>query len=191
LLPVRVDGDGPERRVFVRAPRTQLRTVDGSTAAAAAHALNARLAGAAAPQLADNGPLWLICDLGDEASVRSLAPDLNRVGALCAEFNGTGISVFGRADAADYAIVVRAFAPGSGVPEDPVTGSANASIGAYLHATGQLAAIGARYRASQGREVGRDGHVDVHVDTVSGEVEIGGCSVTCIDGMLVMPAAAS
>jgi PhzF family phenazine biosynthesis protein len=191
LLPVRVDGDGPERRVFVRAPRTRLRAVDAATAAAAAHALNARLAGAAAPQLADNGPTWLICDLGDEASVRSLAPDLNRVAAVCAQFSGTGISVFGRAAAADYAIVVRAFAPGSGVPEDPVTGSANASIGAYLHATGQLDAIGAHYRASQGREVGRDGRVDVHVDAASGEVEIGGCSVTCIDGMLVMPATAA
>jgi PhzF family phenazine biosynthesis protein len=69
-------------------------------------------------------------------------------------------------------VVVRAFCPADGVPEDPVCGSGNAAVGAALLAAGRLTP-GARHRASQGREVGRDGRVDVQVDA-EGEVWIGG-----------------
>jgi len=62
-------------------------------------------------------------------------------------------------------------------------------IGAYLNADGALDSIGPEYRASQGRELGRDGYVTVRVDRVTGEVEIGGQSVTCIDGILKLPSA--
>jgi PhzF family phenazine biosynthesis protein len=106
---------------------------------------------------------------------------------LSAQTGSIGISVFGRAASSEYQLVVRAFAPADGVPEDPVTGSANAAIGAYLLATGQIDSIGARYRVSQGREIGRDGYVDVCVDAAAGEVEIGGRSITSIDGMLALP----
>jgi PhzF family phenazine biosynthesis protein len=98
-----------------------------------------------------------------------------------------GVAVFGRAKNADYALAVRAFAPADGVPEDPVTGSANAAIGAFLLAHGALKAVGANYRASQGREIGRDGYVDVRVEENTGEVWIGGQSVTCVDGVLALP----
>jgi PhzF family phenazine biosynthesis protein len=82
---------------------------------------------------------------------------------------------------------VRAFCPADGIHEDPVTGSANAAIGAYLHATGGLDATDAHYRASQGRELGRDGFVEVRVDRTTGDVEIGGQSITCIDGIVNLP----
>lgn len=183
LLPVRVDAAGGGRRVFVQAPRAQRRDADPAAIDAFCRALGA--APAAPPQLLDNGPEWLIVDLGDEACVRALRPDLAAIGVLSTRTRITGVSVFGRARGGEYAIAVRAFAPADGVPEDPVTGSANAAIGAYLLATGGCDAIGTHYRASQGREVGRDGYVDVRVDTASGEVEIGGHSVTCMDGMMI------
>ena len=65
-----------------------------------------------------------------------------------------------------------------------MTGSANAAIGAFLHANGALEQIGWRYRASQGREVGRDGFVDVEIDPHTGAVAIGGHCVSCIVGQL-------
>jgi PhzF family phenazine biosynthesis protein len=98
-----------------------------------------------------------------------------------------GVAVFGRAKNAGYALAVRAFAPADGVPEDPVTGSANAAIGAFLLANGGLKEVGASYRASQGREIGRDGYVDVRVEENTGEVWIGGQTVTCVDGLLALP----
>ena len=57
----------------------------------------------------------------------------------------------------------------------------------YLHESGGLDAIGSQYRVSQGREVGRDGYIDVRVDRGSGDVEIGGQSITCIDGIMNLP----
>jgi PhzF family phenazine biosynthesis protein len=187
LLPVRVVGEGVQRRVFVRAPRARIHPPSAAITAAVTRALSQVPSGSHPPRVANNGPDWLICDLGDEAAVRGLKPDMTALERLSAETSSIGIAVFGRARSKDYQLVVRAFAPADGVPEDPVTGSANAAIGAYLLATGQLDPIGADYRASQGREIGRDGYVDVCIDAASGDVEIGGCSVTSIDGMLALP----
>jgi PhzF family phenazine biosynthesis protein len=77
--------------------------------------------------------------------------------------------------------VVRAFVPADGIPEDPVTGSANAAIAAWLHSNNALSAT--RFRSSQGREVGRDGVVEIEVDA-AGEVWIGGLTQTVIEGTL-------
>jgi PhzF family phenazine biosynthesis protein len=70
-------------------------------------------------------------------------------------------------------LAVRAYCPADGIPEDPVTGSANASIAALLHHAGALPGTEGRYIASQGRELGRDGRVEVQVDSEN-EVWIGG-----------------
>lgn len=186
LLQVRVDAEGAERRIFVRAPRARMRDATGAITAAAYAALGMDLPVATA-RVIDNGPLWLICDLQHETTVRSLVPDMAALAALCRKISAVGVAAFGRATAADYTLVVRAFCPADGIDEDPVTGSANAAIGAHLHALGQLADIGTNYRVSQGREVGRDGMVDVCVDAASGDIEIGGQCVTCVDGTFVLP----
>lgn len=185
LLPVRVVGTSASRRILVRTPRARFADLPAAVHAPIAQAIGAKLL--AAPRIVTVGPDWVICDLGDEASVRGLKPDMQALIALRRSVGSAYFAVFGRATGADFAIAVRAFCPADGIPEDPVTGSANASIGAYLHASGELAAIGAEYRASQGRELGRNGYVDVRVDSTTGDVEIGGQTVTCVDGTLVMP----
>ena len=186
LLPVRVVGEGAERRIFVRAPKARFATMNAAAAAAVLEAL--RAGPGAAVHNADIGLDWILCDLGSERAVRALQPDMRALTALRATSDAVGFAVFGRAESGrGYALAVRAFCPADGIPEDPVTGSANAAIGALLHTTGQLGVIGTSYRTSQGREVGRDGYVDVRVDTATGDVEIGGQCVTCIDGMLALP----
>lgn len=187
LLPVRVDTGGAERRIFVRAPRTRFTELSDAQIAAAVKALRCATPLLAPARHADVGAQWVICELPDEAAVRALKPDMEALIALRSTINAVGFAVFGCAKDADYAFAVRAFCPADGIPEDPVTGSANAAIGAYLLAAGKLDAIGANYRVSQGREVDRDGYVDVRVDTASGDIEIGGQSVTCVDGMLNVP----
>jgi PhzF family phenazine biosynthesis protein len=184
LLPIRVEGTGGARRIFVQSPTARVVPIDPGVATAAAAALGLRFPNDSAPRVVNVGPNWLICDLGDAAIVRSLAPDSTAVAALCAQIESVGVSVFGRARDADFGLVVRAFCPGDGFAEDPVTGSANAAIGAYLRATSGLGEVGANYRVSQGREVGRDGFVDVCVDIATGTIAIGGQSVTCVDGVL-------
>jgi PhzF family phenazine biosynthesis protein len=95
--------------------------------------------------------------------------------------NAVGVAVFARCPGPSYALVVRAFVPADGIPEDPVTGSANAAIAAWLHANGALPAQS--FLSSQGREVGRDGIVECAVDT-DGDVWIGGQTQTVIEGVL-------
>ena len=80
------------------------------------------------------------------------------------------------------AMAVRAFCPADGIPEDPVTGSANAAIMAFLAEAGDPAGYGLHYRASQGREVGRDGYVEVVRDAATGAISIGGACAMGIRG---------
>jgi PhzF family phenazine biosynthesis protein len=178
LLPLRIRGEGPGRVIHVRAPRGVERAADAAPVLAS---LAGAGLGAVRPALVDNGPRWWCIELGDEAAVRGLAPDLDAMAAANRIDGSVGVAVYARgaADAADYALVVRAFVPADGIPEDPVTGSANAAIAAWLHANAALPAP--RFRASQGREVGRDGFVEIEVDA-EGEVWIGGLTQTVIDG---------
>ncbi len=81
-------------------------------------------------------------------------------------------------DAASAHVEVRAFAAPVGINEDPVTGSLNAALAQWLIADGHAPA---RYVASQGACLGRDGRVSIEQDA-QGQVWVGGESVTCIDG---------
>jgi PhzF family phenazine biosynthesis protein len=182
LLPLRIEGQGPGRLIHVRAPRAKLHPpLPAVPAQALAAALGAPLHGLA--QVVDVGAVWLLAGLADGAAVRALRPDQAAIAALTQATGCVGVAVFGREPAGDAALAVRAFCPGDGIAEDPVTGSANAAIGALLHQRGELAAIGARYRVSQGREVGRDGVVEVQVED-DGAVWIGGQCAACVEGVI-------
>jgi PhzF family phenazine biosynthesis protein len=166
-LPVEVSND---RAISVRAPRA--RRVDAHPGALLDAALAGHPRGGLAAALWDNGPRWWVVELADETAVRRMRPDLAAITALTAD-SAVGLAVFADADAGTgYDRVVRAFCPADGIPEDPVTGSANAAIAAALADAGRVPR-GGRYLASQGREVGRDGRVDVRVDT-EGDAWIGG-----------------
>lgn len=173
LLPVRIDGNGHQRAIRLRAPRA--RPVDAAASPALLHAVAARLPVAGLPlALWNNGPAWWLVELEDADAVRRLAPDLPAIAALTQATAAVGLAVFGRTPAGtDHDLAVRAFCPADNIPEDPVTGSVNACIAAALHAAGALPGQGGRYIASQGRELGRDGRVALQVDD-EGEVWIGG-----------------
>lgn len=181
LLPVRVDdSDAAAMQVHVRAPRARDVTPVGH-AYALANAIDGAAAGALAPAMWDNGPGWWLVALADGDAVRTAQPALDAVAALTCATGAVGMAVFGRGGAgADADLVVRAFCPADQIPEDPVTGSANACIAAMLHAHGAWPAAGDRYVASQGRELGRDGRVVVSRD--GDEIWIGGAVQAVIRG---------
>lgn len=182
LLPIRIDGDGAARSIHVQAPPARVHRLDDEQRARLGDALRVSL-DEAQLRLVDNGPRWLICDLHDAAHVRGLVPDLPAIADMCRSHRAVGVSVFGAEQAHDVAMAVRAFCPADDIPEDPVTGSANAAIMAFLTERGTHR-YGARYRASQGREVQRDGYVDVARDPASGAITIGGDCVISIRGEL-------
>jgi PhzF family phenazine biosynthesis protein len=178
LLPIRVEGEGRQRRLHVRAPQGVERAADP---VAILSSLRTESLGALRPVLIDNGPRWWCIELADEAAVRTLVPDLQAMAKASVATNAVGVVVFARCPGESYALVVRAFVPADGIPEDPVTGSANAAICAWLHANGALPTQS--FLSSQGREVGRDGIVECAVDT-DGDVWIGGQTQTVIEGVL-------
>jgi PhzF family phenazine biosynthesis protein len=109
-------------------------------------------------------------------------------------FNPTGNAMAAQllhAQAASPAIAepdlwVRAFVDVLGVPEDPVTGSLNASLAQWLMADGHLPETCRHaYTATQGQALGRDGRVFLSRDA-SGQVWVGGDVVTCIRGEVTL-----
>lgn len=187
VLPVRVSGDAGGRIIHVRAPRAK-RVADAPAAAETRQRLlDAALRGLPTTDLAparwENGPVWWTVQLADAGAVRNAAPDLAAMAELTLATGAVGLAIFAAAAAPDHDLVVRAFCPADGIPEDPVTGSANACIAAALAEHGALPGRNGRYVASQGREMGRDGKVQVEVD-VDGEVWIGGRVQAVMRGQL-------
>jgi len=157
-------------RIFVRAPAPKV-----SPAAVP-------LFGRSRALRVDVGPVWIVVDLDDAASVDELAPDMTAIAELSDSLGASGVTVFGRTGNRQEPIHVRSFAPAHGIPEDPVCGSGNISVAAFLRETGLLKDFGPRYTARQGMQVGRDGRVSVRVSDDA--IEIGGEAVTCVDGTI-------
>jgi len=68
-----------------------------------------------------------LVEVGSEERLRALRPDHSALRKLQAR----GVIVTARASMAGYDFVSRFFAPGAGVDEDPVTGSAHCALGPY------------------------------------------------------------
>jgi PhzF family phenazine biosynthesis protein len=85
----------------------------------------------AAPTFVGRSRFDYLVELDSESTVRNLAPNLSAL----AEVKARGVIVTARADAnSKYDFVSRFFAPQSGVPEDPVTGSAHCALTPYWSA---------------------------------------------------------
>jgi predicted PhzF superfamily epimerase YddE/YHI9 len=89
-----------------------------------------------------------------------------------------GMCVFARSDDPVYFLAVRAWVGAPAQFEDAASGAANATLAAWLASQDALPGSDGRYRISQGREVGYDAIIELHVDE-EGEVWSGGriCNV--------------
>lgn len=101
---------------------TPLTGAEGNTICAA---LGATL-GANGCNVGWNGTDYLI-EMENEAAVRGLKPDFERIGGIGAR----GLIVTAASTSRDYDFVSRFFAPAFGIDEDPVTGSAHCCLGPY------------------------------------------------------------
>ncbi len=133
------------------------------------------------PALGVTRPRWVgrnvydyLVELETEAELVALAPDL---GAL-AKFPVRGVIVTSGADPGrPYDFVSRFFAPGVGVPEDPVTGSAHCALAPYWRPRiGRDAMTG--FQASQRGGV-------VHTTVAGDRVMLAGKAVTMLRGTLL------
>jgi PhzF family phenazine biosynthesis protein len=130
------------------------------------------------------GPVWIVGEVKDAAALGALQPDMQALARYSVAGKAGGVTLFGRSADGESAIHVRSFAPHEGIPEDPVCGSGNLSVAAYLQATAQASRFGKAYVARQGMQLGRDGRVHMRFD---GEhAWLGGNAVTCVDGTLTL-----
>ena len=184
LLRLTIERKASETMIFVDAPIAKFQDVDEASLVLIPRALGVNPRGGTLPQIVDVGPRWLIVDLGASDIVQTLKPNLEQIAYLSESLRIVGITVFGRDNDSLSALKVRSFAPIAGIAEDPVCGSGNASVAAYLDHWGIRFSGKLEYIASQGRELGRDGYVSVRVNLQSHQVSIGGHAITCITGEL-------
>jgi PhzF family phenazine biosynthesis protein len=184
VLPLTVEGSGPSRQIFVRAPATKIVRDCTALADTISAALGASVVANPAPMSIDVGPVWLVAYIEDTDEIRRLQPDMAAVTQLSRDLGLQGITVFSLDGEGGAAAHVRTFAPLAGTPEDPVCGSANATIAAYLAETGLIEETGSTYIVSQGTEVGRDGRIFVRIEDEGRSIVFGGCAVTVIDGQI-------
>jgi PhzF family phenazine biosynthesis protein len=167
VLDLDVEGD----EIFVRGPQPKVSAVTASPG------INL-----ASPALRiDVGVVWAVGQVSDAAALAALTPNLDEISRFSDAADVAGLALFAASGDGVSAMHVRVFAPAHGIPEDPVTGSANVAIPAYLRHKG-ISSFGNRYVARQGMQVGRDGRVSVRIDPDG--IRVGGRSVTCVEGTL-------
>jgi PhzF family phenazine biosynthesis protein len=77
---------------------------------------------------------YLVAVYDDAKIVRGLTPNIAALEPIAGEATGGrgNIAVAAPSDVADYDVIDRFFAPGSGIPEDPATGSMHCIVGALF-----------------------------------------------------------
>ena len=197
LINIRRDESG--HRLAFAAPSLKRTAPSPVVLAQVASALGLKAAQITAAQLLDNGPVWLGLLLDSPETVLQLMPNHQELAKLGVEVGVAGIypassspliaranreaQAFAQSEAvATPDLEVRAFAASIGINEDPVTGSLNASLAQWLTNDGLMPE---RYAASQGVCIGRAGQVDLQRDA-QGQVWVGGQSVTCINGTVML-----
>lgn len=119
----------------------------------------------------DNGPGWAAVRLASAEQVLALTPDFSAI-------PDTKLGVVGaHPHGSDHEYEVRAFVPGVGVAEDPVTGSLNASVAQWLMGSGLVPDA---YTATQGTAIGRAGVISITRD--GDAVWVGGPTTVCFTG---------
>jgi len=143
------------------------------------------------------GP-WALVPVSGLDVMRRMRPDFKALRELGGQTGMGNTIVFTTETVEKRSLVhLRMFAPGYGIDEDPVTGSAQGPLAAYLVAKGLLRPDQqdpltgrSRYVAEQGDMIGRPGRVDVEVATMgerAASITIIGQAVTVLKGTITIP----
>ena len=175
LIEIHVDG---HRNAFI-APPTQIETLPSECLMAVVSRLGISKTQIIKAALLNNGPVWNALELVDAEAVLAVEasgskdPDMGFIG------------IFGRdtsKDTVDYE--VRMLEPGTGMTEDPITGSLNAALAKWLFSQDRLKTS---LTIAQGQKIGRQGRVYIDLlDAEKGEIKIGGEVQILIEGHVLI-----
>ena len=163
------------RLAFAAPPLRRTGTLDGELLTRIVRSLGLEPDDVLHHQWVDNGPGWCAVMLKSSAQVLAVKPDWSALGDM--KLGLVGAQPAGH----DTQFEVRAFVPGLGVPEDPVTGSLNAGLAQWLIGAGLAPSS---YVAAQGAALGRAGRVFVSQHGV--DTWIGGDVVVCVEGTVTL-----
>lgn len=137
--------------------------------------------------VASTGLPFLVVPVAYLEDLGSATPDFDALDALAQKAGAEGVYAF-TFDTVDSRSTVhgRAFVPGAGVPEDPVTGTASGATGAYLREFGAFDTMPDELWFEQGHYVDRPGNVVVEVGE---RVRVGGRAAVTMDGDIADPIA--
>lgn len=184
LLPLRVDERDDRRTIAIRTPRASVVEVTNADDARLQPAIGGWTLGELPPALMDGGRRWWVVELADEATLRGLSPDWGAIAALADSTGAMGVFAYARAAAGEpHDLAVRAFVGNGRRFEDAASGAANAVLAAWLDSRDALPGRDRRYVVSQGREVGHDAQLELHIDD-AGDVWSGGQVQTVIRGTI-------
>jgi len=171
---VRVKRDGG-RLAFAAPPLTRSGPVAGTDLARIAAGLRMPREALLDASWLVNGPDWIGVLLESAEQVLAIRPDY-------AAMAGLKVGVIGPHPAgSEVGFEVRTFIPGDAAAEDPVTGSFNAGAAQWLIRSGRAPGS---YVAAQGTALGRSGRV--HIDAAGDDIWVGGSSVSCIEGFVLL-----
>ena len=176
---------GAERLSFSAPPLRKSGPLPDELVNRIAKGLGLSLADIVAHSWCDNGPNWSAVLLKSAEQVLAIKPDAAILSGLDVGVVGPNLKhkTQGAVLEQDHDFEIRAFFPGNnGLTEDPVTGSLNAAVAQWLIGAGLAPKS---YIARQGTVIARTGRVFIELDE-NNNVWVGGQSVTCIDGTVVI-----
>lgn len=187
-VPVRVDRDAGGR--IVRCTLTAARLPDCGPAAPDMATIAAML-GLARADLAEPAEPWscglpfLVVPLASVDALQRARLDLERWRELLSGYVTQKVYPIAQVD--EWIWRARMFAPGSGVAEDPATGSAAAALAGWLVRRAGATSGTLRWEIRQGEEIGRPSRILVEADVDRGAptaVRVGGAAVMVCEGRL-------
>ncbi|MGE0734841.1 MAG: PhzF family phenazine biosynthesis protein [Alphaproteobacteria bacterium] len=135
--------------------------------------------------IVSTGLPWLVFGVATPQALAAAQPNHAIIEQIAPGHKIAGISVFSLgALAAGCTVKVRSFAPAEGVPEDPVCGSGNGCVAAYIAHHNLLGRPEFAYWSEQGTEMQRPGRVYAEATPVrdSHRIRIGGRAITALEG---------
>ncbi len=186
LLPITVEGDPEHPILSVAVPAARVESATSAALLVLERILDGLTPGSSPPGLVSGGRRWWLAELADERQLRAWNAPFADIAALAKRSDTLGLCVFARSNDPAFELVVRAFPAGAGIAEDPASGAANALIAAYIATLEPDGALSRGYRASQGRELGRDALLTLRIET-GGQIWVGGHCALVIDGKASWP----
>ena len=186
LLPIRIEGDSAERRLFIQSPKATVIKTGIEPGSLLESTLGKVRLGKLPPAFVEGGRRWWLAEFADAAALRAWHPDHASIRKIALDSDSLGLCAFARSAEPGHDLVLRAFPAGVGIVEDPASGAANGLVAAYIAHAEPDGPLSRGYTVSQGREIGHDAELILRIDA-DATVWVGGQTQTVVSGEVEWP----